>query len=180
MGLSRSHPLYERYDAGNNDPLQIISTLLPMYVCPSESAPHVYTAREPPEAITSYAGNSGTGVLDDGYNGMFRHIVGWNSNYPKGPIRAAGVRDGLSNTALASEVLTFTPQFERLRINWNTPGSYNRGEMAQLVAECDSSSIAPPSGGLWGAPNGVPNSSFTVVPTTVTGCSNTMSIDLNP
>jgi len=131
-------PVYDVYTRAG-DRRSIVSVALPVFACPSESAPRLYTFRPTPEAFTSYCGNCGTGVLDSGYNGMFRHIgAGTDPQYPEGPIRAQDVRDGLSQTALASELLTFTLSFERLRSNWHTPDMFSKpGDTGELAAECE-------------------------------------------
>lgn len=91
-----------------------------LYRCPSDGASFVSHENR----TTSYAGNSGTGVLVRGYDGVFQSlnspILGW----PTGPVRAAEIRDGLSNTAAVSEILVGDGSRSDRRTVWVTRIKY--------------------------------------------------------
>jgi prepilin-type processing-associated H-X9-DG protein len=124
---------------------------LPLFLCTSDSAPTVFDGAVV-FAATSYLGNSGTGVLSNGYDGMFRHLIPCKPElYSEGPIRSADVFDGLSTTAAISEVLhsVGSTSNDRLRIVWNLPVAYTPTETSQFRAECSSLPQQPDLSG-WG------------------------------
>jgi prepilin-type processing-associated H-X9-DG protein len=129
--------LFDRYDFVNRDDSAVRIQVVSLYLCPSDSAPQTWPFRTPGEAATSYAGNSGTGVMKYGYNGMFRHISAASPPLRDGPIRAADVRHGLSNTAAVSEILHGDGTMARLRVNWNTPQAFPEPDgYDDFAAEC--------------------------------------------
>src|SRR5205814_1294109 len=75
----------------------------PALVCPSDGVARGGSVSK--NAASSFAGNFGTGVQRDGYNGMFRHLETTFPQFPEGPVRAEDVADGLSRTAAMCEVL---------------------------------------------------------------------------
>lgn len=91
-----------------------------IYRCPSDGQSLVPHENMP----TNYAGNSGTGVLIRGYDGLFQtfepSILGW----PTGPVRASDVLDGLSNTAAVSEILVGDGSWKDRRTIWVTRTRY--------------------------------------------------------
>lgn len=98
------------------------SVQVPTFICPTDPAPTAMPSNG--EASTSYAGNSGTGVLNNGFNGFFRHLapnLDGHGVAMGGPITVADITDGLSNTAAVSEILHADSTPARLRTVWNTP-----------------------------------------------------------
>jgi prepilin-type N-terminal cleavage/methylation domain-containing protein/prepilin-type processing-associated H-X9-DG protein len=139
-------PLYSRIDFGQTQFSErfrpIFGVAVAVYLCPSDAASaQIESVPGKFSSAISYSGNSGTGVQRDGYNGMFRH---WDAIYPKlypeGPIRAADVRDGLSQTASMSEILhSDGTSRERLRSIWSTPGQLIAPqELEEFATLCDS------------------------------------------
>jgi len=118
--------LYQKYDFVKRDGSALQGVVVPLYVCPSDPAPQAVGRFR--IAATSYAGNSGTGVLRRGYDGMFRHLEPAGMAWPNGPVRPADVRDGLSATAAVAEILHADGGMERARVNWQTPREYQRPE----------------------------------------------------
>jgi prepilin-type N-terminal cleavage/methylation domain-containing protein len=134
--------LYESFRNRNPDPdfydVYWINYLggyrIPSYQCPSDPWGDVsHDGRDlngnPIVAYsTSYLGNAGTGVQAYGYNGVFRNAS---------PVRAAEITDGLSNTAMVSEVLIGHDRSKEIaRTIWSTPysllGSNQLEQFAQL------------------------------------------------
>jgi prepilin-type N-terminal cleavage/methylation domain-containing protein/prepilin-type processing-associated H-X9-DG protein len=133
--------LYDRYDFIKRDDTSVRTVVVPLYLCPSDPAPNAWMYGGRVDATTSYAGNSGTGVMKYGYNGMFRHISAGGKFERDGPIRAADVFDGLSNTAAVSEILHGDGSNARLRVNWNTPKEFSPEEFNEFAKYC---SAIPP------------------------------------
>jgi len=137
---------------------QIMNVALPLYLCPSDPAPAgggTKTGGTPARASTSYSGNSGTGVQADGYNGIFQHTkTVYPRHYPEGFVRAADVRDGLSNTAAVAEIRHGDGTYDdRLRVRWNTPRSLTRpSQRDAFVALCGSVPQRPRDYGWMGDP----------------------------
>ncbi len=128
--------------------------LIPLYRCPSESAP----ARTPLRiAAANYVGCAGTGVQRDGFNGFF--TLGESGPPWPSPefIRPRDVVDGLSNTVAMSEALHDNRTNHRLRTAWYTP--FSMGAAAELDAfaqYCESLPPDPESLGYRGTSRGVP------------------------
>lgn len=111
------------------------------YLCPSDGALAVDPVLDGAIASTSYLGNSGTGALDGGFNGMFRNLKPWRPDlYPDGPVRSSDVKDGLSHTAAVAEVLHSQGQQPSdsplLRTVWNTPLAYSSANFEQFRSDC--------------------------------------------
>ncbi|MBS0265798.1 MAG: DUF1559 domain-containing protein [Planctomycetes bacterium] len=129
--------LFQAYNFVKRDDKALRNVELPIFLCPSESAPAVSSAALPGQVATSYAGNAGTGVLKYGYNGLFRHISPAGPPRRDGPIRARDVVDGLSNTAAVSEILYGDGTFARLRTSWNTPAVYREPhQLDEFASNC--------------------------------------------
>lgn len=107
---------------------------VPLFRCPSD------VTTIPAEALwpTSYCGNEGTGLLSDGYNGLFRPCRPYSRNREEliGPVRLAEVTDGLSNTALATEWLTGLEPRTRNRVVWRLDKSYS--SVPEMAEACQS------------------------------------------
>lgn len=118
--------LFQKFDySSRRDPGRLLrETVIDLFVCPGETAPNAYSGDSGRIAATSYAGNIGTGLIPGGMNGMFRYLDGAKLSSSRGPIRAADIRDGLSNTACLAEILHADGTGDRLRVNWQTPKEY--------------------------------------------------------
>jgi len=100
-------------------PLQVPS--VPLFLCPTDGAPQKLASL----AGTNYTGCCGTWwTTEAGWDGLFRYNLPMYSE-PAGPVPAAEVTDGLSNTIAVSEILRSTGIPERLRTNWRTPQVYH-------------------------------------------------------
>ena len=111
-----------------------------VFICPSESTPAAN--------YSSYAGNWGSGVLKYGYNGAFPS-PGRDTYIP-----LSGFKDGLSNTALASEWLTGPPADgfrDRVRTVFQTENGYL--EPSEFDAFCAACMSIQPSTATVGAPS---------------------------
>ncbi len=101
------------YDA----PIQ--SLAVPLYACPSD--PYNALLFWSNMASTNYVGNTGTGAQRYGFNGVFRKLEGTSGPYADaGVVRLADVTDGLSNTALVTELLASTTGYQPRRMLWQT------------------------------------------------------------
>ena len=116
--------------AGPVDPSNSIAKWRPiqgivisLYVCPTESVQHTFQDAPNTLAATSYGGCFGTGFQKYGYNGIFN--LGFNIGQIRGGyVSAAGIKDGLSNTAAMAEIAHSSggkSAIDRLRVNWFTP-----------------------------------------------------------
>lgn len=124
----------------------IESLTIPVYLCPSDpmDPKHLRVSG------ANYVGCYGSGVLDYGYNGIFSsslfHHPPLLTAYA---IRPADVIDGLSNTAMASEVLRLDGNIDSvLRIIYETPDQYALGDGCRLASVCESVPT-PPSAFGW-------------------------------
>ncbi len=116
-----------------------------IYICPSDGSSGTF----PHAAPTNYAGNGGSGVQIFGYNGLFRPIESPWKKYESGPVRAAEVSDGLSNTAAFAEILVGDNSQHRLRTNWKTHTPLTApSELEDFANACRSGAYVP------GFPNG--------------------------
>ena len=106
---------------------------VPFYTCPSD--PGVNPVGEYKLYAINYAGNFGSGVLTDGYNGLFRHTGRpATTKWREGSVRVTDVTDGLSRTAAVSEILRADGTWHQLRVNWNLPEEIPM-EQADLFAK---------------------------------------------
>jgi prepilin-type processing-associated H-X9-DG protein len=127
--------------------------VIPTYDCPSDSAPRLIMSGGTPTAGTNYAASSGVWASDGKFNGLFRTLAEfWPFDY--GPIRAADVTDGLSQTSAVAEILRSDASGRRLRAAWHLPKSYEPGEIEAFAAACRGLPAHPPASGwvgdLWG------------------------------
>lgn len=144
------HALYDqlqaRYAAGNyNNPPNDLPAL-PAYLCPNDGA----AVFEGVGAGTNYAGNSGTWWQSDGWNGVFIYWTKYSNNDVVGPITAADVTDGLSNTFAVSELLRADGTWDRLRVEWQVPSMPQ--DIDQLANQCRSIPPNPLQYGWTGDP----------------------------
>ncbi|MFT5523645.1 MAG: prepilin-type N-terminal cleavage/methylation domain-containing protein [Pirellulaceae bacterium] len=133
------------YDAASAAEQQVeLNVFLPILVCPSDPGG---TSAEGPFGSafgTSYHGNAGTGVLSDGFNGIFGYGEDANDIFPDREISTADVIDGLSNTAAFSEALLPSSSYPRIANIWISPAEYFQPEeLVQLAEFCDSIPIDP-------------------------------------
>lgn len=108
---------------------------------------------------TSYHGNSGTGVLKSGFNGIFGYGEDANQIFPDKKIKVSDVTDGMSNTAMYSEALLPASTWSRVSSIWITPVEYYQSdELEELANFCDSIPRDPEaySYGAASAPRGFP------------------------
>lgn len=147
--------LYRQIDrsAGTRMTAALRPVSLALFVCPSDGAPRQITLNNEAYAGTNYAGNCGTWPLGFGFNGVFGYCKGWGPFVDGGPLRAADITDGLSNTISFSETLRADASYDRLRVNWNTPRSFaGRAELDAFARLCDSIPPVPQSYGWRGNP----------------------------
>ena len=126
-------------------------------ICPSDSSSSVAVFQSGQRvAATNYLGNSGTGVLANGFDGMFTllkpyhpELYAWD-----GPVRTSDVTDGLSNTASVSEALHGNGFFDgdRLRTVWNTPNGYSPSTFLEFRRTCNEIPAVPYASGWLGSP----------------------------
>jgi type II secretory pathway pseudopilin PulG len=115
----------------------LVSVVIPLYICPSDSAPHLLQGGATSVAGTNYAACSGIWANNEAFefDGMFR-ALGDCSPYVCGPITTAGVTDGLSQTAAVAELLRSDGTHARLRVQWELARHYVPGEIEALAAAC--------------------------------------------
>jgi hypothetical protein len=138
--------LYDKFDFDAENPFQfnteVAATRVPVLLCPSDPGESV--ERVNGLAATSYAGNYGAGVQTYGYNGMFQHLRG---------LQAGSITDGLSNTALASEILISAGLSfpDELRGLWVTPYELSGpDELDDFIALCEGLDTATATVGYLG------------------------------
>lgn len=122
---------------GSNPADSIAHVPIRLYLCPSDPAPEVFSAAIT-VAATNYLGNSGSGLMANGYDGMFSHMSPWNPDeYPEGPVKLSEVTDGTSATAAVAEVMhSDNRSTDRLRLVFNTPTAFATAEIDQFKATC--------------------------------------------
>lgn len=131
-------------------PLQ--SEPVPLFYCPSDSGFSLIGSETGDLAGTNYHGNAGTGVLADGFNGLFGY--GDDAPYPlkDSPVRPAMIRDGLSATVAFSEAL-LPGIHPRVTEVWLLPQEYLLPEeQLTLAKECQSIPLDPSAAGYVSAP----------------------------
>ncbi|HEX5106592.1 MAG TPA: DUF1559 domain-containing protein, partial [Pirellulaceae bacterium] len=85
-------------------------------------------------AATSYFGNCGSGSQRYGYNGVFGYRL-----HPHGGIdtlTSSSISDGLSNTAMFSEVLAADGSYHWLRVYWLAPALGGKDQLDQFAQAC--------------------------------------------
>lgn len=121
----------------------------PLFACPSDPSANLASG-ESGVLGTNYVGNAGTGVQNNGYDGMFQPFYPPNAERRHGPVRAAMVHDGLSHTAAISEVLIGNGTREALRVNWWTPQALPRqDQLEQFANACRNLDTSSEKGDLW-------------------------------
>jgi prepilin-type N-terminal cleavage/methylation domain-containing protein/prepilin-type processing-associated H-X9-DG protein len=106
-----------------------------VYRCPADSAPHGLGTID----FANYAGNGGVWVPQFGFDGIFTIAQDDHPILPGRWVKPRDVTDGLSNTALLSEMLRADGTTHRLRTGWNTPHGY-----ADLDEFCEVCETLPP------------------------------------
>ncbi|OYW22948.1 MAG: hypothetical protein B7Z55_04030, partial [Planctomycetales bacterium 12-60-4] len=154
--LYRQLDFQRQPDVAIPEPIQHV--VLPVYLCPSDPAPAVSGTSEvlPGYAATNYLGNSGTGLLDGGIDGVFTHMKPYNpSVFPgDGPLRLAAITDGLSQTAAVSEVLhsILNSHPHRLRSTFQTTRSFDPSTYQDFRRVCAGIPDDPAAHG-WSGPS---------------------------
>ncbi len=141
--------LWEAYDHGSlwsslsNQPVR--AAFIEQYVCPSD--PFVEICAADGSRPTSYAGCYGSGAQKYGFNGVFRMYGAENlygKNPGKYPVRAADIKDGLSNTVAMSEILVsgltpsllLTPKVDKRRVIVDFPPLQLPDELEAFADGC--------------------------------------------
>lgn len=131
--------LYEEVDfTGSSSAADEISDhYIEVFHCPSDSVM--------PSRGTNYAGNFGSGVQRYGWNGAYRNLYsGWIEYGKGGPVRPAGITDGLSNTASVSEILIATGQPDELRSIWPVPTPFVGADLLdEFASACENLQPGP-------------------------------------
>ncbi|MCA9044592.1 MAG: DUF1559 domain-containing protein [Planctomycetaceae bacterium] len=125
--------------------------VIPVYVCPSDAISPLETG----DGSANYVGCYGSGVLDFGYNGMFSITILSGATPVAGMeprrVRTADVTDGLSNTAMLSEILRQSNRpDDLLRIVYDSPIQFGFGDGQLLATTCDQIPSNPTSHGWVG------------------------------
>ena len=96
-----------------------VKDVVPIFLCPSDGATSL------PLAPTNYAGNAGVWPLSTGFNGAFVNpqVADIYENTPT-QVSFKMISDGLSNTALVSEVIHADGGAAIERSNWDTVRKY--------------------------------------------------------
>lgn len=145
--------LYEKRNLSGTTPDEIWrdvqGVVVPLYLCPSDAVP---ASDGGGRAGSNYQGCFGSGVLGDGWNGMFRRDIPETFGGP--PLRSADVTDGLSNTVAMSEALRGQGMMsERLRTIWNLPQTRTVASQSDEVSQaCDQIPPDPVQYGYLGDP----------------------------
>ena len=130
-------PLYSQVDFVGDGPGGVVArTRVPLYFCPTDPAGGAGSASS---YSTNYAGNFGRGVQRYGYDGFFRNLGAVLQFGRGGPIRAASVSDGLSNTVAVSEILVSDGSYHKLRTIWLvTPPRPGGNRLDEFARACES------------------------------------------
>lgn len=102
----------------------------------------------PDDCWSSYAGNSGTGLQQAGFNGFFRYIDGMDGWDPGGVIRAQNVDRGLSRCAAVSEFLVNDRSGARARAFWELSPMWEADQLDAFATSCNSLPANPEAAGL--------------------------------
>lgn len=138
------------FDLATSDPDAVAKELgkhrITVFECPADGTLH------PRSASTNYLGSAGTSGLTKGCDGVFC-LDAYHTTF-NGPVSAANIRDGLSQTSLISEVLhgngTITSRF---RVHWQTPISYSPSQFPAFRSVCEAIPDDAPVLGWLGNPN---------------------------
>ena len=130
-----------------------------LFQCPSESVPGIIVDFADPSikvGTSSYAECHGSGIQRGGFDGMFNVGVDMGPDLRGGFVRMNEVPDGLSNTALMSELLHAVVSYdnscyERMRAVWELPAAVATSYPVEVfVSACDSLPPRPASYGYMG------------------------------
>jgi prepilin-type N-terminal cleavage/methylation domain-containing protein/prepilin-type processing-associated H-X9-DG protein len=81
---------------------QLSGTPILVFVCPSDPSSRQIVRNV---AGTSYAANTGTGLLRSGFDGVFQRLDPESQEYVQGPVRVGDISDGTAQTIAFSEIL---------------------------------------------------------------------------
>lgn len=119
------------------------NAVLAVLICPSDPGETSANGFLGDMAGTSYHANAGTGLLSDGFNGVFGYGDEAPKIYADKVVKTADIVDGLSNTAAFSEALLFGHS-PRISSIWATPQEYFAPEeQASLTSYCESIPLDP-------------------------------------
>lgn len=111
----------------------VVSTFL----CPSDPADSVQTGDIVSGACgTNYAGNAGSGVIRDGFNGVFSRASSLFPHIAERQIQVADIEDGLSSTACIAEQLRADGSLHRLRVWWEPNAGFPYPIQRNLLSDC--------------------------------------------
>ncbi|HCS50010.1 DUF1559 domain-containing protein [uncultured Rubinisphaera sp.] len=126
-------------NAGSLETSQSPNVFLKYLTCPSDPGAIAMDGPFGSTFGTSYHGNAGTGVLRNGFNGIFGYGPDANDIFPDKEVRSADITDGLSNTAAFSEAILPSSAFPRIANVWITSMEFfEPGDLENLAAICDS------------------------------------------
>lgn len=125
---------------------EILATRIGILLCPSDSGGGSSREIQP----TNFVGNSGSGIQYEGkFNGFFqpaKPISTWGG----GMLKATDFTDGLSNTAMVSEVLIGNGSPEPLRNVWEVnPEMSLRNQMDEFADACEQLKTTEILGDAW-------------------------------
>jgi prepilin-type N-terminal cleavage/methylation domain-containing protein/prepilin-type processing-associated H-X9-DG protein len=126
----------------------VASTVIPVYLCPSDGAASLYG--EPPGggATANYAGNYASAPQRDGEDGLLG--LRRRDDLYSGWLKPRDVTDGLSHTAAYSEMLRADGSYHRLRTVWNLPRPLSLPIQLEAFANRCESIPPDPSAFGWG------------------------------
>ena len=129
---------------------------IPLFQCPSESAPGKIGDSTVTIGTANYAECHGSGIQRGGFDGMFNVGVDMGPDLRGGFVRLSEVPDGLSNTAAMSELLHAVVSYnnscyERMRAVWELPDAVATSYPVDIfVNACDSLPPHPANYGYQG------------------------------
>jgi prepilin-type N-terminal cleavage/methylation domain-containing protein/prepilin-type processing-associated H-X9-DG protein len=122
----------------------------PIFRCPADAATETVLTGGEQMGTANYVTSFGVWALLTGYDGILSTPWLRSTICPGKWTRPRDVLDGLSNTAMCSELLRADGTYNRLRTSWNTPDRYpDLNEFAQL---CESIPPIPTDYGWHGLP----------------------------
>ncbi len=89
----------------HTDPAVVRKSVVPTYYCPTRRAPGLYNGNPK----LDYAGNGGTRVGSDAFDGAVVKARGSTDSFKTAPIRWVHLEDGVSNTLVVGEKLVNKP-----------------------------------------------------------------------
>ena len=126
----------------------IADVRIPVYRCPSESAPETFLRGSQRVSSANYAGCLGTWMPANGFDGLIIPFLAnyYPNDYPSLALRPESVRKGLSQTALMSELLCADGAYARMRTIWLLPAPApfaSPDDMNLLGSACSSIPLDP-------------------------------------